>query len=320
MSDDAEDDDEVESEEPEPEPVARSPRRNNKPKGKNKGGGGYIDLASNPSILTRYASNAIVRYGRVLGKKLGTDVPWVNAALKLAVDHLGKALTGEVLTFAGALIQVPKFVKSAARVAGVPEVVNALGDEFLDSSFAGLELAIEGDRFNQREADRSFKDAFTVFEKGIGAFRSNSFPEAFMLLDPYDQANMNAILTALALPEKAELRKQFDAYRPKLASVVAQKTLLRCVIKVPAGSPAGTPPSFTTVEVVAYLKRTYGEIKPAGSIVTDAFSNLTSGIKAVDEAVRKHIGPPPAGQPDPMLEALEDYTKDVQARRRRRIV
>jgi len=226
---------------------------------KSKGQSRDVDLSSDPSFGWRFLKTTISAFANDVGK-MGYAIPAIHVGLNTIEAVLGKEVTSMGLNALAAAIQNPKFVKDWIRSQGLPEQVNALGDEFIDDVIEGLRMALRGDKFNPDVGNKAVLTARKSLATRAGALKVNSFEDAFMLLDPNEQANMDTILTALALPEKVELRKQFDAYRPKLASVVAQKTLLRCVIK-------GTPPSFTTDDVVAYLKRTYGEIKPPSDAV-----------------------------------------------------
>jgi len=296
MSDDEDDDDD------DREPRTQN-RGRNKPKGGNRGGG--IDLASDPSFAWRFIRTTIGAFANDVGK-MGYEIPAVHDALNAIESVLGPMMTSTGLNALAALLQNPKFVKEWIRARGLPEQINSLADDFIDDVVEGLRMALRGDHLNPDGANKALQVASQRLATKAGVLKVKTFEDAFMLLLPAEQAHMDLVLWVLSKPANAEQRKQFDLYRSKLASVVAQKTLLRCVAK-------GTPP-FNPVDVVAYLQRTYGEIKPAGSAITGALGKITGGIKAADAALRRHVAPPATG-PDPVEESLKAMTANLLKRR-----
>lgn len=259
-------------------------------------GSGGRDLASDPRFMVRFFSNIIQLGAGAMGARMAST-SWMAPSLNAIEGVIGDGGLRLASAGAAALIQNPRMVKNALSNMGVPDEFIGLLDEAIDSFVHGLSHAHTGrGKITEGDYAKALSEAKSKLEGTLD--RQVAFGAALLALTPAEQVAFRNRLATLSDDDK----KSFEAYRTKVAGTRWElRNLLQTLLAIPAAS------------WLEHLRLVYGDIKPdkkKEGFVSRAFGLL----KEADDAVVDAIKPPDVG-PDPVVDALDAFTKRLRRKR-----
>lgn len=153
------------------------------------------DVSRDPGFGWRFLKMLAEQVGAIAGEH-GLDIGFVSKGLALVESVVGPALTAQGLNALGALVENPESVKRVIRLVGLPEQINPLIDETIDSSFAALRKEyLVRDRLTNTQVTTALGVAGAQLRSRLQAIAT--YAEAKVLLGEPDQKALDDIVTRI---------------------------------------------------------------------------------------------------------------------------